>query len=124
MKERKERLLRLDLEIILDVILDEYVNEMDYALRKRDNEIWVRSIKDYFISFLECYLDKYRIVAIENVPFAERFIVRNENDIKRLFIDNENEFVDWRWLEELAIRHLRELGHSKKKVKKFLNSVY
>jgi hypothetical protein len=116
---RKERLIRLDLEILLDTMLDEYIGEVDYAIRN-NLDIWFSNIKEYFISRLECYLDTHKIIALENTPFIDRFIIRNEDDIKR-FLDGD--FVDWEWLEKLAIKYLKDLGHSKRKVKKILNSV-
>jgi hypothetical protein len=114
---RKERLIRLDLEILLDTMLDEYVNEIDYSIRN-GLEVWFNGIKIYAMARLEWYLDKFEIVALENVPFMDRFIIMNEHDIKR-FLDGD--FVDWGWLEELAMNYLNDLGHSKRKVKKFLN---
>ncbi len=116
---RKERLIRLDLEIILDTALDEYISEVDYAITN-NYEVWFSSFKDYFISWLEHYLDMAKIVVIENTPFVERFVIKNEQDIKR-FIDDD--FIDWDWLEELSLRYLEDLGYSRKKVKEFLNPV-
>ena len=80
--------------------------------------IWFNSFKEYFISWLEHYLDKAKIVVIENVPFVDRFIIRNEQDIKRCM---EEDFIDWEWLMELSLRYLKDLGHSRRKIKKLLN---
>ncbi len=116
---RKERLIRLDLEIILDTALDEYISEIDYAM-KNNHELWFNGFKEYFTSWLEHYLNIAKIVVLENTPFVERFVIKNEQDIKK-FVDDD--FIDWEWLEELSLRYLEDLGHSTEKVKEFLNSV-